>query len=188
MKKVLMLLVLVLLVGCELGESYDTSMDIKTTSADSRTSKKQEKLMREAEAQAGLPKVTNFQEKKMLKMLYELRDKENLVCHAYLMNEYSGKVGQYLGKCIGYGLPASTQYSNPEKIVVNKWDRGYNGSSQYGYSGAGLYGTLPQAEPNGLFMPEGLSATWLMMIDPKTKEPRPVYVEPAIIVSPFKLH
>lgn len=40
---------------------------------------------------------------------------------------------------------------------------------------------------NGLFMPQGLSATWLMMIDPQTNEPRPVYVEPEIIVSPFPL-
>ena len=49
------------------------------------------------------------------------------------------------------------------------------------------YKTL-KPEPNGLFMPEGLSATWLLMIDPKTNEPRPVYVEPQIIVSPFPLH
>ena len=46
---------------------------------------------------------------------------------------------------------------------------------------------VPQADPNGLFMPTGLSATWLMMIDPKTHEPRPVYIEPEIIVSPFPL-
>ena len=38
----------------------------------------------------------------------------------------------------------------------------------------------------GLFMPEGLSATYVMcMIKGKLK---PVYVEPEIIVSPFKLH
>jgi hypothetical protein len=147
--------------------------------ADQITQQKQEKQMQEAEAQSGLPAVRNFQEKKMLKMLYELRDQENLVCHAYLMNERTGQVGQYLGKCIGYGLPASTQYSNPEKRV--HW-RGSttSSSSSYDYN-------MPQAEPNGLFMPEGLSATWLMMIDPKTKDARPVYIEPAIIVSPFKL-
>ena len=47
---------------------------------------------------------------------------------------------------------------------------------------------MPQADPNGLFMPSGLSATWLMMIDQRTGEARPVYVEPQIIVSPFPLH
>jgi len=49
------------------------------------------------------------------------------------------------------------------------------------------FGTLPQADPNGLFMPTSSSATWLMMIDPETNKPRPVYIEPEIIVSPFRL-
>jgi len=35
-------------------------------------------------------------------------------------------------------------------------------------------------------MPDGLSATWLMMID-KDGKSRPVYIEPEIIVSPFPL-
>lgn len=143
--------------------------------ADEIIQKAQEKAMREAVAQTGLPSIKNFQEKKMLKMLYELRDQEDLICYAYLFNNMTGEVGQYLGQCIGYGLPASTQYSNPEKRVnVRSTVAGYN------YN-------IPQAEPNGLFMPSGLSATWLMMIDPKTKEPRPVYIEPMIIVSPFEL-
>ncbi len=119
-------------------------------SADSKIQAQQEMMMKEAVSQTGLPAIHNFKEKKMMKMLYELRDQEGLVCHAYLMNEMNGKIGQYLGQCIGYGLPASTQYSNPEKIAVNKtWK-----SSTYG--AGGIYGTLPQAEPNGLFMPEGL--------------------------------
>ena len=84
----------------------------------------------------------------------------------------TGEVGQYLGECIGYGIPYSTQFSNPEK---RDW------SNNYGYH------SMPQAEPNGLFKPEGLSATWLIMVDPETGDPRPVYVEPEIIVSPFKL-
>jgi hypothetical protein len=70
-------------------------------------------------------------------------------------------------------LPASTKYSNPEKFIYKR--------QRYGIK-------LPQAEPNGLFMPDGLSATWLMMVDPETHAPRPVYIEPLIIVSPFKLH
>jgi len=47
---------------------------------------------------------------------------------------------------------------------------------------------MPQADPNGLFMPEGLSATWVMLWDENTEEFRPVYFEPVIIVSPFILH
>lgn len=147
-----------------------TSCDIEPTS-DQVQQKQTEKALSEASRQIGMPAIVNYQEKKFVKWIYELCDQEDLVCHAYLFNEFNGEVGQYLGKCIGYGIPYSTQFSNPEK-------RMYNGSSY----------TMPQAEPNGLFKPEGLSATWLIMVDPKTGEPRPVYVEPSIIVSPFKLH
>ena len=106
-------------------------------------------------------------------MVYELCDKENILCYAYLYNRNEGKVGQFLGKCIGYGIPYSLQFSNPEKVVHETYDS---------------FGTLPQSEPNGLFKPDGLSATWLMLVNPKTNEPHVVYVEPEIIVSPFPLH
>ncbi len=133
-------------------------------------SREQEQLVSEANRQLGMPAITNFQERKLAKMIFELRDREDLVCYAYIVNHMTGKL-VFLGKCIGYGLPYSTQYTNPQVIVA-----GNNCSIG-----------LPQADPNGLFMPEGSSATWLMMIDPETNEPRPVYLEPEIIVSPFKL-
>jgi hypothetical protein len=50
-----------------------------------------------------------------------------------------------------------------------------------------LLHTLPQAEPNGLFMPSSAEGTWLMLLDSKN-EPHPVYIEPRIIVSPFSLN
>ena len=162
---------LVLLISCNEGQVPSADIDVQI---------QQEQQMREANAQTGLPAIVNFQEKKMLKMLYELRDQENLICHAYLFNQMNGEIGQYLGKCIGYGLPASTQYSNPMKLVDGE-------KMLERYADGNAIQPLPQAEPNGLFMPEGLSATWLMMIDPETNEPRPVYIEPLIIVSPFKL-
>ena len=46
---------------------------------------------------------------------------------------------------------------------------------------------MPQAEPNGLFMPEGLSATWLMIINPDTGEMEVIYCEPTITVTQSKL-
>lgn len=145
-------------------------------SVDTEVQRQTEQTMQEANRQVGLPAISNFQEKKNLKWIYELCDKEDLICHAYFFNEREGKVGQYLGECIGYGIPYSTQFSNPERLESG----GYSGS-HWGFG-------MPQAEPNGLFKPEGLSATWLIMVDPQTKQPRPVYIEPLIIVSPFKLH
>ena len=49
------------------------------------------------------------------------------------------------------------------------------------------YGTLPQPEPNGLFMPEGLAATYVMCVDAVRDDVKAVYVEPEVIVSPFPL-
>lgn len=77
-----------------------------------------------------------------------------------------------------FGLPYSVQFTNPERIKI------YDGAAH----GAINPIAVPQPDPNGLFMPQGLSATWLMMVDPKTNEPRPVYIEPEIVVSPFPLH
>ena len=148
-----------------------TSCAERSKSSNRDMAEKQEQLMSEANRQLGMPAITNFQERRLAKMIFELRDKEDLVCYAYIVSQMQGKL-VFIGKCIGYGLPYSTQYTNPEKL-----ERVYN---------HGVY-TVPQADPNGLFMPSGLSATRLMMLDPKTNEPKPVYLLPAIIVSPFKL-
>jgi len=134
--------------------------------AKQKEAKKTEQLMKEMQASVGMPSITNYQEKRWAKMIFELRDKSDLVTYAYIV-DMNGNL-HYIGKCIGYGLPYSVQYTAPET---------------YYYKGA----TLPQADPNGLYMPEGLSATWLMMEDPSTKEIKPVYVEQEILVSPFKL-
>jgi len=142
-------------------------MSTGQSESDRELSRQTEKSMQEANAQIGMPAIVNFQERKLAKMIFELRDKEDLITFAYIVNLNGELI--YLGQCIGFGLPYSVQYTNPEKLA------------------SGYECTIPQADPNGLFMPDGLSATWLMMIDPETKEPRPVYVEPQIIVSPFRL-
>ncbi len=148
------------------------SCDTTTPNTDNKVQAAQEQLITEANAQAGMPNIHNFTEKKMVKMLYELRDNPNLVNYAYLWSEVQGK-WVYLGKCVGYGIPYSTQYSNPEKVVQD-------------YSQS--FGAIPQSEPNGLFMPSSSAGTWLMLVNPANpNDIKPVYVEPNLIVSPFKL-
>ena len=171
MKKVFLVLMLLSLslVGCDMKPAQPT--------ADASIQKQTEQQMIEANRQAGMPAIVNFQEKKNLKWIYELCDQENLTCHAYFFNELKGELGAYIGPCIGYGIPYSTQYSNPDKF----------GTVDGGEMGARNPYTMAQPEPNGLFKPEGMSATWLLLIDPSTNKPRPVYFEPTIIVSPFKL-
>lgn len=160
MKQTMILLFALFIISCN-----------NTPTADAKDTQRQELLQTQGQAQAGLPAITNFQEKKLLKSIYEMRDNEKLICYAYLFNEFQGKL-VYIGKCMGYGIPYSTQYSNPEKWV--------DGGEHYAHS-------LPQSEPNGLFMPSSSAGTWVMLID-EAGTPHPVYIEPNVIVSPFKLN
>lgn len=144
-----------------------------SSTTDEKQEAKTEQLMAEADRQVGMPNVANFQQKKLMKMIYELNDKEDLITYAYIKSDYLGKLF-FIGKCIGYGIPFSAQYTNPERIA--------DAAHSYGFA------ILPQPDPNGLFMPTSSSATWLIMIDPATNKPRPVYLEPEIVVSPFPLH
>lgn len=140
--------------------------------ADYRQAKATEAMMKEANTQVGMPSIVNFQELKLAKAIYELRDKSNLMCYAYLKSEYTGEL-HYIGRCLGYGLPYSVQFTNPV-AYREVWQ--------------GTHQLMPQAEPNGLFMPEGLAATWVMMIDPKTNKPSPTYIESDVVISQFPLH
>lgn len=165
------------IVGCE--EDSPT--------ADQLQAERTQRSMREANAQVGMPAIKNFQEKKLAKMIYELRDQEKLICYAYLKSLDGKPV--FLGKCVGFGLPYCVQFSNPERIIKRgevTRHRMLTAKEKNDYAG-GSPSKIQQPEPNGLFMPQSLSATWLMMIDPKTGDARPVYIEPEIIVSPFPL-
>lgn len=158
-----MIFTLLLLVGCKQN----------APTAESKQTEQTDKILDEINRQIGLPNITNFQQKKIMKKIMEECDRENLICYAYLKADYTGKL-VFIGKCIGYGVPFSAQYTNPQKLV-NADIGQYNGDLP-----------MPQADPNGLYMPTSSSATWLMMID-KEEKPRVVYIEPEIVVSPFPL-
>ncbi len=138
------------------GDGPDCDSSNRQDSMDTR------RLQEEARAQAGMPAVKNFQEKKIVKMLYELRDQENVQTYTYIVAEMTGKL-VFVGRSIGYGIPYAVEYTNPE----NEYHR-------------------PQPEPNGLFMPSTAEGTWILMVTPKG-DLKPVYFEPRIVVSPFEL-
>ena len=154
-----------------------TAEDCDKPNSDKILAQGQEQIMMEANRQVGMPAIKNFTQRKQLKMIQELCDQENLICYAYIVPEMTGKP-VFLGKCIGFGIPYATEYTNPMKLA-----------SAYGLNDNGHYtdGVIPQADPNGLFMPASAEGTWLLLIDPSTNEPHPVYVEPRVLVSPFKL-
>ena len=146
--------------------------DTSTPKIDQQQTVQQEQMQKDMNNQLGLPDIKEWSEKKMAKEIYELRDNSKLVTYAYTQN-LNGKF-VYLGQCIGFGLPYSTQYSNPQKEV---YSGGYNSG----------FGSIPQAEPSGLFIPEGLSATWLQYINPETGKREIIYSEPNIVVTQSKL-
>ena len=117
----------------------------------------------------GMPAIVNFRERKLLKMIYELRDKENFQTHTYIVNKMTG-TPVYLCPSMGYAINDATGFTNPDKVIVN--------SSQ-------SYGTLPQAEPNGLFTPSSSNAYWVIcMVGGK---PSPIFVASEVLVTPVKL-
>jgi hypothetical protein len=144
---------------------------VEEQSSDSKQQKQQEAILQEATSSVGMPAIKNFRERKLAKDILELRDQEGLTTYTYIVAEATGKL-IFLGESIGYGLPYSTQFTNPEKVEWHP-NRGYV--------------QLPQADPNGLFSPASADGTWVMMKDPNGSKVVPVLVEPRCIVSPFKL-
>ena len=116
----------------------------------------QEKSLKVMAQSVGMPAITNFAEKRMMKDVLELRDKMKPT-HTYLV----GTNNQLTKLCdsIGYGLPYATQYTNPA-----------------------------HADPNGLYTPSSADGTWVLCLNPKTKQAEPQFIEPRIIVSTYPLN
>ena len=142
------------------------------TGCDGTTSREKEyteTLMSQANDAIGNPDIVNFFEKAQLKEIYEMRDDPNLVCYWYAVNNYTGKY-IYEGECIGYGIPYSTSYTQPESFATST-------SSV----------VVPQADPNALYS-NGVttSATWILSLDEKG-DAYPRYEEREIAVSQTKI-
>lgn len=131
----------------------------------------QEAMLAEGTSAVGMPAIKNFRERRLLKDIFEMRDQSGLSTFTYLVNMQGALV--FFCHSIGFAIPYATQFSNPQKV-------GY-ASSQVGVA------TLPQADPNGLFSPASADGTWVMCKDPHGTDVRPVFVEPRIVVSPFRL-
>ena len=132
--------------------------------------KKQAELSLRGVESVGMPAIVNFAEKRMMKDIIELRDK-NVATTTYI-TDLNGKLHKICDS-VGFGLPYATQFTNPQM-------------PQQAYSGGGTY-VLPQADPNGLYSPASADGTWVQCVDPKSKKATVVYIEPRVIVSPFPL-
>lgn len=150
-----------LLAGCTPG----------APSAVAQQQRQQEQLEKESNMQVGMPAITQFSEKRELKQIYELRDRE-VPTITYIVDLY-GKPHK-LCDSVGFGIPYATEYTNPDLVT-----RSYSGSYE-------RY-VIPQADPNGLYSPPDAEGTWVICLNPQTQKSAPLYVEPRIIVSQFPL-
>ena len=144
-----------------------TACDVKETSTQIER-RKQEELSLQGVQSVGMPAITNFAEKRMMKDIIELRD-QNVATYVYI-TDMNGKLHKVCN-AVGYGLPYATQYTNPMRI------------SGDGHGNV----TIPQADPNGLYSPASADGTWVLCVDTKSGKPKPVYIEPRVIVSPIAL-
>lgn len=157
MARVLIVVLLTAVAGCDPREG----------STDRKQREQTEKMVSEANRQIGMPGISNFTERRFAKLILELRDTE-VATYTYTV-DLQGRL-HFVCNSIGYGLPYSVQFTNPMKRVT------------------GTHGNLamPQPDPNGLFMPGGLDATWVLCDDGKGGV-SPIYSEPKLMVSPFEL-
>jgi hypothetical protein len=157
MRSVKLILATVALISLAACESSTTVIEAQ----------KQDQLLTEANNTVGMPAVVNFQEKKILKDIIEMRDRANIRTYSYTQ-ALDGKLVK-LCDSVGYGIPYATQYTNPERRVT------------------GYETTLPQADPNGLYSPASADGTWVLCKDPASDKVAPVLVEPRVVVSQFPL-
>lgn len=151
------------------------------SASDTAVAEQLEGLVSQGVRQVPMPAITNFFERQMVKMIYELRDNPEYQTYTYFVTLNGTFV--YICDSVGYGINSSIQYASPVKLE-NEIDLGqYSGSM-----------ALPQAEPNALFMPEGLAATYVICaFDPNTGPVEgdlnlyAVYMEQDAFVTPFKV-
>lgn len=139
-------------------------------SSDKIQAQSQEVILKEITSQTGMPNIKNGLERKNLKMIYELRDQEGYVTNAYIVSKNTGTL-VFLCTSMGYPISDATGYTNPDKVIRD------NGTA---------FGTMTQAEPNGLYTPASSNANWIMCVDKEKGKPSPVFVQGDIVVSPIK--
>src|SRR3989344_5038884 len=182
MRKILAIAAVLLSAGLTACAPEPTSSDIQR--------ERQEKVVAEGVAQVGVPAIRHFRELKLLKLIYELRDQEGLATYTYVENLVptvikgeTAKGGKFTFLCdsIGYTIPYATQYSAPTSMQRYRLPADANTPIEYGTR------QLPQAEPNGLFMPSSAEGTWVVCKDPNSDKDGPVYSEPKLASFPYKL-
>lgn len=164
MKTTVSIFGLIALVTVLMGSGCDAS-----PSADALQKKRVDDQMAQAEMAVPPPRIDDFSQLRDMTTIMERAD-DAISTYAYYMDVH-GKL-HFLCEAKGYGLPYSTQTTNPDKVA---------------YRSSAGYAVIRQAEPSGLFMPDNVAATWILCVNPESGGFDAVYWEPDLIVSPFRL-
>ena len=78
------------------------------------------KLISEANQQARWSNIVNFQQKRLMKTIFEQRNKESLINYVYIKSSYHDKL-IFIGKCIGYRIPLSKADSYPPLSPISSY-------------------------------------------------------------------
>jgi len=133
----------------------------------------QETILAEGTRAVGMPAIKNFQERKLLKDILELRDQTNLATYTYVWSEMKGR-GTFLCDSLGFGLPYADAVHEPaeRQLLRDKFRR-----RTWRCRRLIRMGSFRQPQPKE----RGSCASTA-----KGKDISPIYVEPRIIVSTFQ--
>lgn len=150
-------------------------------SGSSRETRQTMVLSEQAAVTVGVPAIKNFTEKRQLKTIYELRDTSNLVTFTYIFDLNGKRHKVCPSTSVGFGIPYATQFTAPKAPRI--------GRPIYPDGTEAPWHTFEgdQPEPNGLYMPSSADGTWVICLNPATKELAPTYVEPRVIVYLFEM-
>lgn len=150
-----------------------TACEPRQPTSDQRMAAEQERALQDGVSSVGQPAIKNWREKRLLKMIYELRDQDGLRTYTYIVAQNTG-ARSFLCDSIGFPINDATGFTSPEKI----------------YQSPGGTHSFPmiQAEPNGLFTPDTSNSYWVMCLDTVGGKPAPVFVTGYPLVSTFKLN
>lgn len=143
--------------------------DLQQSTSDQVQRRAQEQLSAQSNSAVGMPAITKFSEKRMLKDIMEMRDSMPPT-FTYILDMNGGL--HKICDSVGFGFSGATQFTNPNRV--------YTGSNYQ-------LAVVPQADPNGLFSPATDEGTWIMCKDPNSDKIGPIRMEPRSIVSPFPL-
>jgi hypothetical protein len=134
-----------------------------TPSAEQVQANQQQDISKRAVEEVGIYTPTHFTRKRLANRIGQLLDDPNYATVSYAQG-MDGRL-TCIGHTIGYPMPGATQTTAPQRLAT---------SAETLYRDDML---VPQPEPDQLYYPASVDATWILLINQKTGQAEPVYFE-----------